>query len=289
MGLPLTDNADDDGNPYDNPWTLMSDSRAYSVIDPVFNFRAKYINAHDMERLQWLDRGDVLELDPVTLNNNVSLQIDLSSLSTQANAHPRLLKIPDLDDSGLHYYVEARERSGPYDGNLPASGVLIHEVRQADGATQTARLFFDAANGQAADYADSDDDVWVPGESANLGAITLNVSGATTDGFQLTLSSDRNVEAFPLVAAELIGDTANIEDLAASVNNPLANPSSGSEAETEVLVASNGNTGLSTPASNSGSSGSSSGGGGSLAMLNLLLLFLTISLRRLPVRRPVEI
>jgi len=286
MGLPLTDNADEDDNPYDNPWTLMSDSRAYSVIDPVFNFRAKYINAHDMERLQWLDRGDVLELDPVTLNNNVSLQIDLSSLSTQANANPRLLKIPDLDDSGLHYYVEARERSGPYDGNLPASGVLIHEVRQVDGVIQTARLFFDVANGEAADYADSDDDVWVPGESAGLGAVTLDVSGVTADGFQLTLSSDRNVEAFPLVAAELIGDTANIEDLAASVNNAPANTSPGSDTETGVLVASNGNTSVSSPGSNSGSSGSSSGGGGgSFAVLNLLVLFLIMSFRLLPVRR----
>ena len=32
MGLPLTDNADEDDNPYDNPWTLMSDSRAYACL-----------------------------------------------------------------------------------------------------------------------------------------------------------------------------------------------------------------------------------------------------------------
>ena len=197
MGLTLTDNSDEDDNPFDNPWTLMSDSRAYAELDPLFAFRPKFMNAHDMERLGWLDESDIFELDRVLLNNDVSIAVDIDLLSLEDAEQPRLLKIAGAD-AGLYYYVEARTRSGLYDGSLPGSGVLIHEVRHVP--TRRIRLYHDLRNGPASDYADSVDDIWTRGESTELGGVTLEVAGESSSGFRLVLSANdsENVEVFPL-------------------------------------------------------------------------------------------
>jgi len=263
MGLTLTDNADQDDNLFDNPWTLMSDSRAYARSDPLFTFRPKFINAHDMERLGWLDESDIFELDRVLLNNQVSIVVDIDTLSLAETEQPRLLKISD-PDAGLDYYVEARERSGQYDGSLPGTGVLIHEVQHEP--TRRVRLFHDLRNGPAADYADSVDDIWTRGESTELGGVRLEVSSETANGFRLILSANENVEVFPVVE----NVSALADDLSDADGTPVLSdtmdtgqlgtaPSQGSSASADV-----------SPSNAAG------GGGGAAAWSTLLVLLFRV-------------
>ena len=264
MGLTLTDNADADDNLFDNPWTLMSDSRAYARSDPLFTFLPKFINAHDMERLGWLDESDIFELDRVLLNNQVSIVVDIDTLSLAEADRPRLLKISD-SEAGLDYYVEARERSGQYDGSLPGTGVLIHEVQHEP--TRRVKLFHDPRNGPAADYADSVDDIWTRGESTELGGVRLEVSSETANGFRLVLSANENVEVFPVAdnaptAADDSSDAVGVPVLSDTMDTGQSGtvPSQGSStSSTTASVPTN-----------------AAGGGGGAAWSALLVLLLRV-------------
>ena len=281
MGLGLTDNADDDENLYDNPWTLMSDSRVYSQSDPLYRFRAKYINAHDMEFMGWLDRSDIYEVDRVHLNNGVQQQIVLQPLNETLSEGARVLKIPDPANQKV-YYLEARERSGPYDGGLPGSGILIHEVYNSP--QRFSKLYHDARNGSPSDYADSVNDVWTAGENTTLAGVQVAFTGIRSGGVSMVLSSADNIELFP-EPEQSTGDEGT-----SPAGGLLANDT----ASEQTLI---GATGLSsTPVlpdeasggndsfGNSGNSGSGGGGSGGVVVWSLLLMFSFLSARMLSAR-----
>jgi len=191
MGLTLTNNSDLDDNTYDNPWTLMSDSRAYANIDSRFNYIAKHINAHDKEKLGWLDAASVYELKRNQLNNRTTLEIQLDALGEEGDGNHRAIKFIDTTrtDQAV-YYLEARTRGGPYDGSLPGSGVLIHEI--VSGRAESAWLYHDPSNGAPADYADSPADIWTEGERVLLDGVEVTVARRTDSGYVLRFYSDQN-------------------------------------------------------------------------------------------------
>ncbi len=271
MGLSLTDNSDGDDNSYDNPWTLMSDSRAYAVVDPLFNFRAKFLNAHDLELLGWLDAAAVFTLDRTLLNNRTTIAIELDMLHGDVPANNRLIKF-EGSGQNTQYYIEARQRDGLYDGSLPASGVLVHELVTGDG--REARLFHDNSLGEPSDYADSPEDVWTVGETLEVDGVQITVIERTDSGFVLTFYSPDNFDPdFPRGSAL---------DVSGSGENHVEN--SGSPASSAVLTATvpgtsdtattNGTTGTT---SGTGLTVNSSGGGGfTYLLLGFLALLLVV-------------
>lgn len=285
MGLRLTDNSDEDQNVYDNPWTLMSDSRAYANVDPLFNFRAKFINAHDLEQMGWLDEANIFTLDRTFLNNNITLEIDLDMLygAETGNALAfgnRLIRF-ESSEPGTQYYLEARERDGLYDGALPGSGVLIHEV--VDTQVRTARLYHDASLGDAADYADSVNDVWTEGESVDVDGVEISVTGSSSTGFTLRFYSPNNFDPeFPRGSVldpsnpAFAGQAAdNVVATATNANAGAGNTNLNGNNVTTVIPGS-GSTG--NPGSNT--TASTSGGGGATALVLLGLLLLQLAARR---------
>lgn len=274
MGLGLTDNGDGDDNLYDNPWTLMSDSRAYSQSDPLYRFRAKYINAHDLEKLGWLDRGDIIELERVQLNGGVQLRIELDVLSSTADSGARVLKIPD-PESQVTYYLEARQNSGPYDGGLPGSGIVIHEVYNSP--ERLSRLYHDPANGFASDYADSVNDVWTDGEVTTLAGVRVDFGGSRGGRFNMVVSSSENIELFPDP-----DQSESSEETISDDTQPLGDSETGQNligasglSSTPVLPDADTGTGANDTATGAGSNaGGSSGGGGVWVFLWIAMLIL---------------
>lgn len=269
MGLMLTDNSDGDDNPYDNPWTLMSDSRAYATVDPLFNYRAKFLNAHDLELMGWLDDESVFTLDRTLLNNRTTLAIDLDLLHGEVAASNRLIRFEGTQ-AHTQYYVEARAREGLYDGSLPGTGVLIHELNSEN--SREARLYHDESLGEASDYADSPADLLTVGETVEVDGVEITVTERTETGFVLVFYSPDNFDPdFPR------GTAVDGADSQEPGQNTIIEPPS---VVTTTVPNNNGlNSGTDTLAN--ASTGTGSSGGGGYTFFLLWLLGLLLALRRL--------
>jgi len=102
FGLLHSNNSDGDDDPYDNPWSVMSDVNHQAVLHPEFGLLAKHFIAYEKELLGWLDRNEILELDLDSLSSGVSQSVFLTSLGEAGNPNGsfRLLKLTrgDSDD-----------------------------------------------------------------------------------------------------------------------------------------------------------------------------------------------
>ncbi len=179
FGLPHSTNWDDDGWPYDSPWDVMSAATGYAVSDPVYGRLGKHTIAYHKDDLGWFSAAERLE---VTSEGIYAVTLD--HLAAAATSNLRMIKIP-LDGS-RSYYVEARERVGDYDGNLPDSAVLIFETLPS--RTEEAWLVDDDV--PPAGYADNEGSMWKVGETFEdiANEIQISVVGAAPDGFDLVVS-----------------------------------------------------------------------------------------------------
>lgn len=277
MGLTLTNNADDDDNSYDNPWTLMSDSRAYANIDPDFNYIAKHINAHDKELLGWLDDVSIYNLERTYLNNGTTLEIELDALGEESSGNQRAVKFIDVTGGeNAVYYIEARFRDGIYDGSLPRSGVLVHEL--VPGRYEPAWLYFDPALGEPSDYSDTPADILTEGEQIVLDGVEVSVVGRTASGYTLRFHSDLNF--IPAGSGPSSGDTGNNAD----GSDTGSGDNGGNTNSGDNNTGTNNNSGTLVQGGSSGSV--SAGGGGGSGSISLLLLFLLLLLSAAK-RRPM--
>ncbi len=268
MGLTLTNNSDLDENAYDNPWTLMSDSRAYANIDPVYNYMPKFINAHDMEKLGWLDRSNLFDLNRTLLNNGTPLEIRLDSLGVDSMGNNRAIKFIDVTrEDNATYYIEARTRGGLYDGSLPYSGVLIHEV--VPDREEPAWLYHDPRNGQPSDYADSKDDVLTVGEQVEIDNVIITIAGRTDSGFVLRFYSEKNY--LPP------GSEVSVQTNGGSTLLPTTGVGSNGGSGSGEELGNTGSNGTLVDAPNLVSNNAGAGGsGGGSGSLNPLLLMLSL-------------
>ena len=124
FGLPHSNNFDNDGNPYDSPWDVMSSATGYSVDDPTYGSTGKHHTAYHKNRLGWLAPDEVLDVGPGSL---VTETIDTMALATTENY--RMARIPILSSSNW-YTVEVRDFVG-YDGGIPGNAVIITHVDES--------------------------------------------------------------------------------------------------------------------------------------------------------------
>jgi hypothetical protein len=179
--MPHSNNSDGDNNTYDNPWDLLSDSNGHAVRNAAHGTMPKTPAGYHLDRAGWLDASEkrVVEVD----SQNVTLQrIDMA-----AEGAVRLLKI-ELPGyaNGRYFTVEARVRGGEYDAALPDSGVVIYEV---DPRRSQPAWLIDRSS-PVSDYSNTRSVVFKPGDtfSAPDGSFTLNVTGATANGFTVDVS-----------------------------------------------------------------------------------------------------
>lgn len=178
FGLPHSNNFDDDGNPYDSPWDVMSSATGYSVADPTYGSLGKHHTAFHKNLLGWFTGPEVLTVSP---GETITATIDAMALASTPNYRMARIPIPDSDD---WYTVEARKSLG-YDGNIVDNAVIISHVDT--GRSEPAWAVDD--DEPPADYGHNEGTLFRPGEVFRDAAadITITVDSATADGFVVTI------------------------------------------------------------------------------------------------------
>lgn len=123
LGLPHSNNSDLDDDPYDNPWDVMSDSYQHTVKRS-FQHQAKFLNAYDLLHFGWI----APERRFHATISATDLELVPNGIATESGYHAIILPV---DAEGRKYYtLEARNPKVAtlYDGKLPATAVIIHEV-----------------------------------------------------------------------------------------------------------------------------------------------------------------
>ena len=179
FGLPHSNNFDNDGNPYDSPWDVMSSATGYSVDDPTYGSTGKHHTAYHKNRLGWLAPDEVLDVGPGSL---VTETIDTMALATTENY--RMARIPILNTSNW-YTVEVRDFVG-YDGGIPGNAVIITHVDESRSEPAWAV----DTDIPPANYGDNPGTMFLPGETfIDPAGVTISVDFATADGFVVTILS----------------------------------------------------------------------------------------------------
>ncbi len=181
FGLPHATNWDNDGNPYDTPWDVMSAATGYAVNDATYGRLGKHVLAyHKNDRLGWIPGAEIF-VPPGDGSFNITL--DHMALATTSNH--RIARI-EIEGSNRFYTVESRKRVGNYDGNVPDDAVIICEVDP--GRSEPAWTV--DSDVPPAGYGDNEGTMWKVGETFSDAAasISIAVTGETTDGFEVTIT-----------------------------------------------------------------------------------------------------
>jgi M6 family metalloprotease-like protein len=187
-GLPHANNSDEDSNPYDNPWDVLSDAWNHAEVDPTYGIKAKHLSIYSRYALGFIDDERKLEISDDGVYNNLTL--DRASLLGSNQLQMIKISAPGATN-GRYFTVEARKRSGTYEGNLAGDAVIVHEV--VPGRSEPAWSM--DASVPPADHADNEGSMFKVGESwiAAGGAVRVDVLSATEEGFvvRVTRTSDR--------------------------------------------------------------------------------------------------
>ncbi|MGD8440286.1 MAG: hypothetical protein PVG53_07105 [Holophagae bacterium] len=172
FGLPHSNNADGDGDPYDNPWDVMSDTWNYAVHDGTYGTVGKHTISYHKNALGWIAPAAKAEVSSAGVFH---FSIDHLTLETTSNL--RMVTVP-IAGTNRWYTVEVRDQVS-YDGNLPGFAVIIHEVNPS--RSEPAWLV-DADNPSNGGDAGA---MWLPGECFDdtPNEIRICVESVTTEGY----------------------------------------------------------------------------------------------------------
>lgn len=193
-GLPHSDNSDGDDDTYDNPWDVMSDSWRNAVYDGVYGTRPKYINMLQRDRLGWVAPARKWVI-PADTSGSWQIELEYASLNDGGGRQLVVLATPEQPDPALtvSYTVEARSRSGGYEGMLAGTAVIVHRVLSGTGYSEDADV-------PPANVANNEGSMFKVGEtwSAPGGAYRVRVDGATARGFLVTVTAGGRITGGPL-------------------------------------------------------------------------------------------
>ena len=187
FGLPHSNNSDNDTNPYDSPWDVMSHIWSYGESDPVYGTVGKHTISYHKDRLGWISPGEIFEV-----SENGSFTITIDQLALDSTSNYRMARIP-IDDN-RYYTVEVRDLYGDYDGALPGKAVIIHSVNPS----RAEPAWVVDADEPPANYADTEGVMWKLGEvfaptaSAGENSVSVSVDTMTQDGFVVTVDFSRD-------------------------------------------------------------------------------------------------
>lgn len=178
FGLPHANNSDDDGNPYDSPWDVMSAATGYATTDPTYGALGKHVNAYHKDSLGWFASARRFEAPD---ESETSILLDHTALAQSSNY--QLVRIPI--DAERWYTVEARQRSGDYELRLPGDAVIVHSV---DPGRAEPSWVVDA-DIPPATFSDNPGTTWTVGETFHAPDrdLSVTVDEATTTGFAVTI------------------------------------------------------------------------------------------------------
>ncbi len=177
FGLPHSNNADGDVDPYDNPWDVMSDAHGYALYDATYGAAGKHTISYHKDWLGWIPAARKAEVSTAGVHR---FDIDHLTFAGTGNLHMVKVQIPG---SSSFYTIEVRDRTS-YDGNLPGFAVILHEVDL--GRQEPAWLMDDDDPDNGADAGA----MWLPGECFEDAAneILICVESVTTEGYTVRVA-----------------------------------------------------------------------------------------------------
>lgn len=122
---------------YDDPWDLMSAMNVFGHSVPTFDQGPPGLNAEHLDRMGWMRRSEILTFGA---NGARRGTVTLTNLYQPGMGGVRSVRVPfDPSDPFRYYTVELRLKSG-WDAGIPASTVLIHEVKRNGSGAPTTYL-----------------------------------------------------------------------------------------------------------------------------------------------------
>jgi hypothetical protein len=180
-GLPHANNSDNDTDPYDNPWDVMSDAWSNAVGNTTYGSLPKHINIYSRNRLGWV--VDARKLTVTAGAPARSVTIDRASLAGSTNRQMLILNYPG--QTSRYYTLEVRKRGGNYENRLAGDAVIVHEV-------QTSRkepAWSVDADTPPANRANNEGSMFKVGETwvSSDYAFRVTVDAQTAEGFVVTV------------------------------------------------------------------------------------------------------
>jgi hypothetical protein len=162
------------GGEYDNPWDLMSAANVY--VDPTgaFGGGPPDLDAHHLDELGWIPKSRILTLG---VDGILSRTVTLAALTHPEASGYLVVRIPFDANDRFHYYTVEYRTPDSWDSGIPASIVMINEVKDNGSYYQTTLIrqlgtFAGTGNGP-------------PVQSIALNGVTISVAG--TSGVQATI------------------------------------------------------------------------------------------------------
>lgn len=181
FGLPHANNSDGDSDPYDNPWDVMSDAWHNATKDSVYGTLPKHISIYSRDRLGWVDTADKLVID--SFGNWTNIPLDFAEIANVSGVRELELEPPGAP-SGHYFTVEARRKSGVYDGALAATAVIVHSVNNRKEPAWSVDKSSPPAN-----VANNRGSLFLVGDSYELeSGVHISIVASTPTGFLVDIS-----------------------------------------------------------------------------------------------------
>ena len=180
-GLPHANNSDNDSDPYDNTWDVMSDSWNNGVSNSTYGTLPKHINIYSRNRLGWV--VDARKLTVTAGAPARSVAIDRASLAGSTNRQMLILNYPD--QASRYYTLEVRKRGGNYENRLAGDAVIVHEVQTSRKEPSWSM----DADTPPANRANNEGSMFKVGETwvSSDYAFRVTVESQTAEGFVVTV------------------------------------------------------------------------------------------------------
>jgi M6 family metalloprotease-like protein len=180
-GLPHANNSDNDTDPYDNPWDVMSSAWNNAVSNPTYGALPKHINIYSRNRLGWVVAARKLAV--VAGSSARSVVLDRAGLAGSTNTQMLTLTYPD--QSTRYYTLETRKRVGNYENRLAGDAVIIHEVQ----TTRKEPAWSVDTDTPPANVANNEGSMFKVGETwvSPDYAFRVTVASQTAEGFVVTV------------------------------------------------------------------------------------------------------
>lgn len=195
LGWPHSNLSDNDTNPYDNPWDIMSSS--YTVSSSANGFGVpKPSNLYHYLDSDWLPAEDIFIPQPNT-TTTVQLQAwRATGNTTDSKVHVIDIPLPNQQ----RITVEASRSGSSYYASGAANGVLIYHV----DPYRTEDAWLVGAKDDAAAYTGG---VWTVGETYKNKAFNISVAVVSSqkDGFTVTVTRGPEVAEIPILTPESEG------------------------------------------------------------------------------------
>ena len=221
-GFPHSNNSNNDANPYDNYWDVMSSSWQVCASDTVFGCYPPYTNIYHRDLDGWIAAANKFNV-PLGVN---TITLDSPGKTNSPNYYTAIIPI-----SGTRWIMlEARRNTdGGYEKSLPSAGVLIYSIDTS--RSEPAWLVGGVSNVSVVNGTAT----WSPGRTyIDYGNnFSVSVNTATTDGYQVTLRRGN----FPGVAPNLTVSVAkNADPVANTVVYTVSVANTGGTATGVVLA-----------------------------------------------------